>query len=73
MEGKLEQFSNASCSILLTLLGIVIEVRPEQFWNANFSILTTLEGILISVRSSSKLDTTDGVQRLQPRVVRCCP
>ena len=37
--------------MLVTLDGMVIEVRPRQSWNASFSMLVTLEGILIEVRA----------------------
>ena len=36
--------------MLVTLLGIVTEVRREQYWNAKFPMLVTLLGIVTEVR-----------------------
>ena len=44
------QSLNAELSTLVTLLGIVTEVREEQSWNAYFPMLVTLLGIVTEVR-----------------------
>ena len=36
--------------MLVTLLGIVTEVRPLQYWKAEFPMLVTLLGIVTEVR-----------------------
>jgi len=46
-----EQFANASVPILVTLIGIVIEVRAVHPSNALFPILMILLGITIEVRA----------------------
>jgi hypothetical protein len=36
--------------MLVTLLGMVMEVRPEQLWNAPLPMLVTLLGMVTEVR-----------------------
>ena len=45
------QRMNAQVPILVTLLGMVIEVKPEQSSKAQLPILVTLLGIVMEVRS----------------------
>ena len=42
--------SNARLPMLITLLGMVIEVRPEQYMNAPYPMLVTLLGMVTEVR-----------------------
>ena len=42
--------SNAPLPMLVTLLGMMMEVRPEQQENAPFSMLVTLLGMVMEVR-----------------------
>ena len=44
------QPEKADCSILVTLSGMVMEVRPEQLEKAEFPIVFTLSGMVIEVR-----------------------
>jgi hypothetical protein len=41
--------------MLVTLLGIVTDVRLEQFWKAELPMLVTLSGIMIDVRAEHPL------------------
>jgi hypothetical protein len=50
MEGKLMQFANARSPMLLTLCGIVTDVRLEQFSNAFRSMATTPFLIITDVK-----------------------
>lgn len=50
IEDRLEQSLKTASSILVTLLGITIEMRLEQPENAYPPILVTLSGMLMSVR-----------------------
>ena len=50
MEDKALQFAKAKLSMLVTLPGMVIEVRPMQSLKELFPMLVTLLGMLIEVR-----------------------
>ena len=45
-----EHPSNADSPIVVTLFGIVIEVKEKHFQNAPFPIVVTLFGIVIDVK-----------------------
>ena len=53
---KLSQLENAPGPILVTLLGIMIEVRPLHLQNAKSSILVTLLGIVTEVSPQQSLN-----------------
>ena len=49
IEVRLLHSLNAYLPMLVTLLGMVTEVRPEQLWNALSPMLVTLLGISMEV------------------------
>ena len=50
IEVNCTQSLNALPPMLVTLLGIVMDVRPEQFLKAELPMLVTLLGIVMDVR-----------------------
>ena len=56
---NLEQFSKAHVSIVVTVVGMLIEVRLLQFWKAHLSMLFTPLGKFMDVRFLQLLKAED--------------
>jgi len=60
---KLIHSENAELLKLITLLGIVIDVKPKQFENADSPMEVTLLGIVIDVKFT-QFENTDSLMEL---------
>lgn len=59
------QLRNASCSMLVTELGMVIELRFEQLLNASCPILVTVFGMIVFLHPRISLFEAVSIRALQ--------